>query len=75
MQNLKVFQSMWAMERRSSRVPELTKAESVYQIAAAGFDGVSAHWTDGGYVAALHSMLKDQGLQAEVTFPPFSTAD
>jgi len=44
MQKLLVFQSLWAMERRSAKFPELTMEQSLRKIAAAGFDGVSAHW-------------------------------
>lgn len=65
MQQLKVFQSMWAMERRSTREPELSKAEAISQIATAGFDGVSTHWTEPRTVADLHHMLSDHGLAAE----------
>ena len=65
MQSLLVFQSLWAMELRSSRRPDPTLEESVGQIAEAGFDGVSAHWSDREYVRRLHALLSHYGLQAE----------
>lgn len=65
MQSLKVFQSMWAMERRSARLPELSRREAIRQIAAAGFDGVSTHWTDAAVVPELNALLEDHGLLAE----------
>ena len=40
MQRLEIYQSLWAMERRSPQVPEREDAESFAMIAAAGFDGV-----------------------------------
>jgi hypothetical protein len=65
MQTLLVFQSMWAMERRSAQHPELTPEESVDKIAAAGFDGVSAHWYDRNAVRRLDALIKRHGLHAE----------
>jgi hypothetical protein len=65
MQNLLVFQSMWAMERRSALQSELTLEAAVEQIATAGFDGVSAHWYDRNAVGRLCELLKPHGLQAE----------
>lgn len=40
MQELKIFQSLWAMEQRVPGVPERTHEESFRMIAEAGFDGV-----------------------------------
>jgi hypothetical protein len=44
MQKLLVFQSLWGMERLRSEARELTLAEKVARIAAAGFDGVTDHF-------------------------------
>ena len=65
MQSLKVLQSMWAMERRSAIHPELSIGDCVGKISAAGFDGVSTHWTDRRKVAELHALLKAHSLVAE----------
>lgn len=40
MQKLEIYQSLWAMERRSPHLPELDDAKSFAMIADAGFDGV-----------------------------------
>ncbi|MBM3096008.1 sugar phosphate isomerase/epimerase [Ensifer sp. T173] len=65
MQSLLVFQSLWAMELRSSRRSEFTLEEKVERIAQGGFDGVSAHWHDRAYVRRLHALLRQFGLQVE----------
>lgn len=65
MQSLTVFQSLWGMELRSALRPEPTLEENIAKIAAAGFDGVSAHWYDRAYVARLAALLRDHGLKAE----------
>lgn len=46
MQELKVLQSLWAMERRHTDGFERSLEQNIDMIAAAGFDGVSAHCTD-----------------------------
>ncbi len=65
MQNLLIFQSLWSMERRSARYPELSLVENIGKIAAAGFDGISTHWYDRDVVARIAGLLKQHGLQAE----------
>jgi len=65
MQNLLIFQSLWAMERRSAQYPELALEESVERIAAAGFDGISTHWYDRDFVRRVDALLKPRGLRAE----------
>jgi len=65
MQNLLIFQSLWSMERRSARHPELSLEENIEKIAANGFDGISTHWYDSNVVARIAGLLKQHGLQAE----------
>lgn len=65
MQRLEVFQSLWAMERRSERVPEFSLVESISRIADAGFQGISTHWTDRARVAEVSGLLAARGLAAE----------
>jgi hypothetical protein len=65
MQNLLIFQSLWSMERRSARYPELSLEENIDKIAAAGFDGISAHWHDRNVVSHVAGLLRQHGLQAE----------
>jgi len=65
MQNLVIFQSLWAMERRSAIRPELALEESVEKIAAAGFGGISTHWYDRDVARRVSGLLKPHGLQVE----------
>ncbi|MBN3809709.1 sugar phosphate isomerase/epimerase [Paraburkholderia sp. Ac-20347] len=64
-QRLLVFQSMWAMERRHSDGFERSLEENVALITEAGFDGVSAHYTDRAAVRRLAQLRAARGLDAE----------
>lgn len=64
-QRLLVFQSMWAMERRHTDGRERSLEENVQMIAGAGFDGLSAHYTDRASVRRLAQLRADYGLDAE----------
>lgn len=75
MQNLLIFQSLWAMERRSARYPELSLEENIEKIAAAGFDGISTPWHDSNVVSRVAGLLKQHGLQAEGQCFPKSVDD
>ena len=74
-QQLLVFQSLWAMERRHSDGFERSLEENVGMIAEAGFEGVSAHWTDRAAVARLAELLRPLGLTAEGQCFPKSVDD
>jgi hypothetical protein len=65
MQTLNIFQSLWAMELRSSSMQDPSLEAHVRHIADAGFDGVSAHWHDRAYVRQLATLLKERDLKAE----------
>ena len=65
MQKLLVFQSLWGMERLRSEDRELTLAEKIERIAAAGFDGVTDHFYDRRHVAPLMALVRDHGLTIE----------
>lgn len=70
MQTLRVFQSLWAMERRHTDGHERSLAENIAMIARAGFDGVSAHYTNRADVTRLNETLSGTGLKIEgVCFP------
>jgi hypothetical protein len=75
MQKLLVFQSLWAMELRSAKRPELTIEEGLGMIAAAGFDGISAHWYDLNYVRRVSKLAIQHGLQIEGQCFPKSVDD
>lgn len=74
-QRLLVLQSLWAMERRHPDGIEPALEDSVARIAGAGFDGVSAHWTDRAAVARLAGLLRPGGLAAEGQCFPRSVDD
>ncbi|GGE02767.1 xylose isomerase [Aureimonas endophytica] len=75
MQRLDVFQSLWAMERRHTDGMERSLEENVAMIAAAGFDGVSAHGYDPAYVKCLAAELGRYGLRMEGQCFPKTVAD
>ncbi|RFB91486.1 xylose isomerase [Rhizobium leguminosarum bv. trifolii] len=70
MQKLLVFQSLWAMERRHTDGLERALDENIAMISKAGFDGISAHYTDRPDVVALNEAIRGTGLKIEaVCFP------
>ena len=75
MQNLLIFQSLWSMERRSARYPELSLEKNIEKIASAGFDGISTHWYDRKVVSRVAGLLKQHGLQAEGQCVPKTVDD
>jgi len=64
-QRLVVFQSLWAMERRHTDGWEHSLEDNVRMIAEAGFDGISAHYTDRDYVRRLAHLRSEHNLDAE----------
>lgn len=64
-QRLLVMQSLWAMERRHTDGFERALEENVRMIGEAGFDGVSAHYTDRDSVKRLAQLRGAYGLSAE----------
>ncbi|MDP5307441.1 sugar phosphate isomerase/epimerase family protein [Paracoccus spongiarum] len=70
MQRLAIFQSLWAMERRQPDGRERSLDESIAMIAEAGFDGISAHYTNRRDVETLNAAIAGTGLGIEaVCFP------
>lgn len=70
MQKLHVFQSLWAMERRHTDGFERNLEDNIAMIIEAGFDGVSAHYTNRQDVARLNQVIEGTGLKIEgVCFP------
>ena len=65
MQKLKIYQSLWAMERRHSDGIERTLPDSLRMIADAGFEGVSGQCGDARATAELAQMARDHGLEME----------
>ena len=70
MQKLLVFQSLWAMERLRRDGHEPGLEENIARIAEAGFEGISAHYTNRADVLRLHEAISGTGLRIEgVCFP------
>lgn len=70
MQKLLVFQSLWAMERRHVDGHERSLEENIALIVEAGFDGISAHYTNRRDVERLNAAIRGTGLKIEgVCFP------
>ena len=65
MQQLLVFQALWAMERRHTDGFERSLEENVAMVAEAGFDGISGDWRDRETVRRMVSLTKPAGLAAE----------
>jgi hypothetical protein len=64
-QQLQIFQSLWAMERRHTDGYERSLEENLQQIAKAGFDGVTTDYSSRDDVRRLTGLLKPLGLPAE----------
>ena len=70
MQRLLIFQSLWAMERRHTDGYERSLSENIAMIIEAGFDGISAHYTNRADVVTLNDAIGGTGLKIEaVCFP------
>lgn len=70
MKKLLVFQSLWAMERRHRDGYERSLEENIAMIVEAGFDGISAHYTNRRDVVRLNEAIRGTGLKIEgVCFP------
>lgn len=70
MQELLVFQSLWAMERRHTDGNERSLHDNIAMIADAGFEGISAHYTNRADVVRLNEIVRGSGLEIEgVCFP------
>jgi hypothetical protein len=73
MQELEVFQSLWAMTRRPRQGDEMPLASMMSMIAAAGFDGVDIVYGDYAQ-AELSGLLAQHRLACTVTAFPDSIA-
>lgn len=61
-QQLKMLQSLWAMERRIDGVEELPLRQQLEMIRDAGFDGCGVRFADPAYATEVTSYLRDQGM-------------
>lgn len=70
MQTHVILQSLWAMERRHSDGFEPALEVNIESISSAGFDGISAHWTNRSDVSRMVACMQGSGLVAEgMCFP------
>ncbi|MBB2794002.1 UNVERIFIED_ORG: hypothetical protein GGD58_002866 [Rhizobium pisi] len=74
-QRLLIFQSLWAMERRHTDGFERTLDENIAMIRQAGFDGISAQYTNRRDVVVLNETIRDSGLKIEAVCFPRSVED
>ena len=74
-QKLLIFQSLWAMERRHTDGVERTLDENIAMIRQAGFDGISAHYTNRRDVVVLNETIRGSGLKIEAVCFPRSVED
>ncbi|RWO77410.1 sugar phosphate isomerase/epimerase [Mesorhizobium sp.] len=75
MQQLKVLQSLWAMERREPDGFERTLEENLHIIAAASFDGVSYFLGDRDQTQTFKKLVNGTGLAIEACGLPASDDD
>lgn len=62
MQSLKVYQSLWAMERRRPDGQEWTLDEKLAMIRDAGFDGAGVRFADRAYARTVTTFLREHGM-------------
>jgi hypothetical protein len=74
-QQLKVYQSMWAMERRRPDGAEWPLQQKLDMIIAAGFDGVGLRFADRAFVAEVTARLRDAGLTWQAQCYPRAVDD
>jgi hypothetical protein len=74
-QQLKVYQSMWAMERRRPDGAEWPLQQKLDMIIGAGFDGVGLRFADRAFVAEVTARLRDAGLTWQAQCYPRTVDD
>jgi len=75
MQQFKVYQSMWAMERRRPDGLEWTLDEKLAMIRDAGFDGCGVRFADFEYAKTVTGFLRDHGMSWQAQCYPRTVDD
>ncbi|GAB5096321.1 MULTISPECIES: sugar phosphate isomerase/epimerase family protein [unclassified Caballeronia] len=75
MQQLKVYQSLWAMERRRPDGHEWPLDEQLRMIRDAGFDGVGVRFFDYAYASRVTHTLKEYGMTWQAQCYPQTVDD
>ena len=74
-QALRVYQSLWAMERRRPDGEEWPLGEKLRMIIDAGFDGAGVRFIDPDYVAQVTGVLRAHGLTWQAQCYPRTVED
>jgi hypothetical protein len=74
-QAFRVYQSLWAMERRRPDGAEWTLDEKLRMIIDAGFDGAGVRFIDPAYVAEVTGVLRARGLTWQAQCYPRTVDD
>lgn len=74
-QQLLVYQSLWAMERRRPDGLEWTLDEKLTKIGDAGFDGAGVRFFDRAYVRTVTGFLRDHGMTWQAQCYPKTVDD
>src|ERR1700744_2151543 len=61
-QQLRILQSLWAMERRRPDGPEWPSDVQLQMIRDAGYDGVGVRFVDPAFARSVTSVMRDHGL-------------
>ncbi|MGE3927356.1 MAG: sugar phosphate isomerase/epimerase family protein, partial [Lautropia sp.] len=75
MQQLLVYQSLWAMERRRPDGQEWSLDEKLAMIRDGGFDGAGVRFFDRDYVRTVTSFLKAHGMTWQAQCYPQTVDD
>jgi sugar phosphate isomerase/epimerase len=74
-QQLRVLQSLWAMERRLADEPEWPLQTQLAMIRDAGFDGAGVRFIDPDFAREVTSFLRDHGMIWQAQCYPTSVDD
>ena len=74
-QQLKMLQSLWAMERRRADAPEWPLRTQLEMIRDAGFDGAGVRFVDPAYATEVTGFLRDHGMMWQAQCYPTSVDD
>lgn len=75
MQTLRVYQSLWAMERRRPDGLEWSLDEKLHMIVEGGFDGAGVRFADFSYASTVTTFLREHGLTWQAQCYPRTVDD
>jgi hypothetical protein len=74
-QQLRILQSLWAMERRLANEPEWPLRRQLEMIHDAGYDGAGVRFIDPAFATEVTTFLRDHGLTWQAQCYPTSVDD